>query len=362
MCLRYCQSKRNFHRPIGELNHALFDKGSCECHPGRQALMSAASTAHPVLAIGLYALDFASTESHQPPHFAGNQWRGALGHALRDLACITGARTCEGCKQTHACAYAYLFETPPPADTQKMRLYDRAPHPFVLRETEGATGVRLIVSLFGRGNAYLPLMVLALRRAALSTPGIGGRRMALEQVHQTQSDQAHIWHRIDEAAGTLAPLAVVPTSDFPACPSGTVELHLLSPLRVKRDGRLVAVNDFRFADLFGNLLRRISMLTYFHTDTPFETDFQGVMALARGIPCDATLQWIDQTRHSSRQKQEMPFGGLTGTIRLSGADIGPLWPILWLGQYTHAGAGATMGLGYYTLASLSQPAPTAAPV
>lgn len=268
LCLWYCQycaSKCNFHGPTCDLMHAQFDKSSCQCHTERQALMNATPTAHPVLAVGLYALDFANADAHQPPSFPGNHWRGALGHALRDLACITGARTCEDCKQTHACAYAYLFETPPPADTQKMRRYDRAPHPFTLRETEGPSGVRLILSLFGRGNAYLPLMVLALRRAALAARGIGGRRMTLEKVCQAQSDQAHIWTRIDEAAGTLAPLTVVSAHDFPACPLGMVELRLLSPLRVKRDGRLVAVNNFRFADLFGNLLRRISMLTYFHT-------------------------------------------------------------------------------------------------
>ncbi|WP_297729110.1 CRISPR system precrRNA processing endoribonuclease RAMP protein Cas6 [Limnohabitans sp. Rim8] len=316
---------------------------------------------HPVLTIGLYALDFANTESHPPPHFAGNHWRGALGHALRDLACITGARTCEGCRQTHACAYAYLFETPLPAGSQKMRRYDRAPHPFTLRETIGPAGVRLVMSLFGRGNTYLPLMVLALRRAALSPRGIGGRRMTLEMVCQARSDQAHIWTRIDEAAGTLAPLAIVPTHHFPDCPCGIVELQLLAPLRVKRDGQLVTVDNFRFADFFGNLLRRISMLTYFHTETPFETDFQSVMAQARGIPCDATLKWTEQTRHSSRQKQKMPFGGLAGTIRLAGTDIAPIWPILWLGQYTHAGGGTTMGLGHYTLASLSLPPPSLEP-
>ena len=309
------------------------------------------------LPIGLYALDFASDGTGTAPGFAGNHWRGALGSTLRDLACLTGASGCEGCKQMRACAFAYLFETPPPANSLKMRLYDRAPHPFILRETKGPTGTRLILSLFGRGNEYLSLMVLALRRAALSKRGIGGRRLMLEQVLQAHAARPEAWTAIDAASGTLAPLTVEPLGDIPACPPDGVEWLLHSPLRVKRDGRLVAADSFRFADFFGHLLRRISMLTYFHTDTPFETDFQATMACARSIPCEAKLQWVEQVRHSSRQEQAMPFGGLTGTVSLRSADIKPVWSLLWLGQYTHAGAGATMGLGHYTLASLSDTAP-----
>ena len=339
----------------------------CQCEPaatqatakrGGRLPMIDASAPQPELPIGLYALDFSQTSPQAADGFPGNHWRGALGTTLRDLACVTGASSCEGCRQKHACAYAYLYETPPPADAQKMRRYDSAPHPFTLRETAGPAGVRLVLSLFGRGNAYLPLMVLALRRAALTRRGIGGRRFTLAQVWQAQPEEASEWTRIDGEAGTLTPLAVQTAGRPPPCPVDTVELRLLSPLRVKHDGRLVEPKDFQFADFFGNLLRRLSMLTYFHTDTSLETDFKGLMERARATTCDAQLQWIEQSRHSSRQKQEMPFGGLTGTIRLAGTDIAPLWPFLWLGQYTHAGAGATMGLGYYSLASLSQPAST----
>jgi len=30
----------------------------------------------------------------------------------------------------------------------------------------------------------------------------------------------------------------------------------------------------------------------------------------------------------------------------------PLWPLLWLGQWTHAGKGAVMGLGRYEVEEL----------
>ncbi len=54
-----------------------------------------------------------------------------------------------------------------------------------------------------------------------------------------------------------------------------VRLVLETPLRHKRDAGIVGIDDFSFAALFANLLRRISMLTYFHTDIPLEVEDAG---------------------------------------------------------------------------------------
>jgi hypothetical protein len=43
------------------------------------------------------------------------------------------------------------------------------------------------------------------------------------------------------------------------------------------------------------------------------------------------------------------MGGLTGEITFADSDLEPFWPWLWLGQWTHAGKGAVMGLGGYRL-------------
>jgi CRISPR/Cas system endoribonuclease Cas6 (RAMP superfamily) len=50
------------------------------------------------------------------------------------------------------------------------------------------------------------------------------------------------------------------------------------------------------------------------------------------------------------------MGGLLGRFRLHGPDIAPFWPYLWLGQWTHAGKGATLGLGRYRIVPASLPA------
>ena len=48
------------------------------------------------------------------------------------------------------------------------------------------------------------------------------------------------------------------------------------------------------------------------------------------------------------------MGGLVGSFELAGPDIEPFWPLLWLGQWTHAGKGSSMGLGRYVLEPLGE--------
>lgn len=307
----------------------------------------------PILPLAQYRLDFRSASSRNPL-FPGSAWRGALGHHLRQIACLTQARTCKGCALLHDCAYTWLFETPVPPNAVKMRRYEQAPHPFVLREERDGDGtVSLYLTLFGRANTWLSLMVLALTRAAAGERGIGGRRMTLTQIHQWHGETQD-WTRIDGDRGSLSPEPATVLL-IPPLPSGELSLRLHTPLRVKRAGRHVGPAQFRFSDLFGNLLRRISMLTAFHTDTPLETDFRALTEAARGIESETDLHWVDLPRHSARQDADMALGGVVGTLRVRADAIESFWPYLWLGQYTHAGSAATMGLGHYRLTSASLP-------
>ncbi len=92
------------------------------------------------------------------------------------------------------------------------------------------------------------------------------------------------------------------------------------------------------------------MLSYFHTDTPLETDFAALTRAASGVGIHATkLRWDDWARYSSRQEKKIQMGGLVGSFELDGADLSPFWPYLWLGQWTHAAKGAVMGLGRYQI-------------
>jgi hypothetical protein len=303
------------------------------------------------LPIARYRLHYQAVDAVRLPEYAGSTWRGVLGHALKRTVCVTHEPVCAGCLVYTSCAYAYVFQTPPPPDSAKMRLYPAAPHPFVLEPGEGgprdlACGDELAVglTLFGHANRYLPYVIHAMRRAGEEGIGKGKGRLDLLAVRQLSPGLAEEWPLIHEAGGPLA--ARAPTvPEVPAAPA-TVTLELHTPLRLQRDGHNVGPDELRFADLFGNLLRRLSMLTYFHTDTPLETDFAGLTAEARAVQwTERSLTWRDWTRYSSRQQTTMQMGGVVGRLAVDLRGHERLWPFLWLGQWTHAGKGTSMGLG-----------------
>lgn len=160
------------------------------------------------------------------------------------------------------------------------------------------------------------------------------------------------WTPIFEPGGNLSPVPARPPAPPPALPR-TVRVRLLTPLRVKRREHFVGAPDFDFRALMGGLLRRISLLTYFFGETPLETDFAGMLRHAESIPiAKRALHWREWTRYSSRQNEKLQMGGLVGSFELAGADLDRFWPLLWLGQWTHAGKGCSMGLGRYVLEPL----------
>ncbi len=135
---------------------------------------------------------------------------------------------------------------------------------------------------------------------------------------------------------------------MPPAPEEVV-LQLLTPLRVKRDGVRVGPTEFRFADMFVNLMRRVSQLSYFHTDRPLDVDFRALADAAKSVEAEIRLEWRDLDRYSSRQQTEMTLGGVIGKVRVRDLRLALFWPFLWLGQWTHGGTGATMGLGRYSI-------------
>jgi hypothetical protein len=151
--------------------------------------------------------------------------------------------------------------------------------------------------------------------------GRQGGRLGLQRVEQETGDPP-AWHLIYEPGARLVPLAPVNPVPTP-CP-GRFALTLETPLRIKANGRHVTPESFRFGVLFAALLRRISMLTAFHTDTPLETDFAGLTATARTVEVhSARLRWHEWTRYSSRQEALLQMGGLRGTVILDGSNLAP---------------------------------------
>ena len=253
------------------------------------------------------------------------------------------------------CVYPYIFETSPDPKVGKLRKYNAAPHPYVLYpgatmrgHLEQNTEHELYITLFGQGNRQLPYVIHALDRAAQQ--GLGKQRGKL-QLLEVQQHTDNKWRQVYQPGGALQahdPACIA----LPDCPT-SFTLRFSTPLRLRAANDLVTPDNFTFQALFSPLLRRISLLTAFHTDTPLVTDFAALTQAAKAIPlAQSELRWQDWTRYSSRQKSLMQLGGLLGKARLESAVLAPFWPYLWQGQWTHAGRSTSMGLGKYEITDM----------
>jgi hypothetical protein len=309
------------------------------------------SPMRPALPVAVYRLEFAALGPVRLPVYAGSAWRGVFGHALKRLVCVTREPACPACLLYRSCVYPYLFETPPDPSAGKLRKYPTAPHPYLLRPGEGGAhvvgaSVGVDVVLFGHGNRHLPYVVHAFGQAGRRGVGQGDGRLELAQVTQQTADGD--WRPIYRPGESLQPWPPV-APELPSCPTRLM-LVLETPLRIRQAEKLMGPQTFQFGALFANLLRRISLLTTFHTDTPLVVDFAALSRAGWTIQHRAArLRWHEWVRYSSRQDALLQMGGLLGEIELDGAGLDLFWPYLWLGQWTHAGKGAVMGLGRYRL-------------
>lgn len=310
---------------------------------------------NPSIPLNSYRFYFDTDHPLRLPDYPGSAWRGAFGHALKKTVCVVRNTPCQQCLLKQACAYSYIFETPPPADTEKMRKYTATPHPFVLRFAVAKSATQELsidMNLFGHGQRFFPYIIHAMHMAGQD--GVGGNRQPfrLNRVDAIDFQGQPITVYQEAELRSQPPLQSPPLPEMPE----KINITFHSPVRIKQDNKNLAATHFSFGALFGSLLRRISMICYFHTDTPLETDFAGLTAAARNFQFSAqNLHWYDWTRYSSRQQTEMQMGGLLGTVSLNMQGLDDFWPYLWLGQWTHVGKGTSMGMGAYTIEPASLP-------
>jgi len=322
-----------------------------------------------------------SLDSLYLPEYKGSTLRGAFGHAFKKVVCVNREKACSSCLLKGKCVYSYVFETPPPPDTSKMRKYPFAPHPFVITPPlEGKRQYRkderlcFELTLIGKSIDYLPYFIYTFDEMGRIGIGKARGKYHLEEVRAIETGERskgkgqreelvysgkdkilhnnfHVIVGEDLLAFDLA--SKLSSSAFSLSPSTfhpspfTLHLSFLTPTRLKFDGRLSPKLEFHI--LIRNLLRRISLLSYFHCDKELDLDFRGIIEKAREISVKkSNLIWIDWERYSNRQGTTMKMGGFTGSVAFQG-DLEPFLPFLLLGEYIHVGKGTSFGLGKYKM-------------
>ena len=298
------------------------------------------------------------TRTIRLPAYAGSMLRGAFGHALRQVACMTKQKTCEGCPLLHSCANPAIFEPPPPA-THALQKFAQIPVPYVIEPP--AWGERVLgegeelafhMVLIGRTLNELPLIILAWRRALAR--GLGASDGTAELVSVTHCTSGGDIEIFTPDTGVITQHQQ--TVALPETSSRTsISLQIETPLRLQSNGRALAPHRLDARTLLMALARRINLLAEFHAGGPLIADFPALAAQAAAIRDTRQLAWQDWVRYSSRQKQAMALGGVVGTWILEG-DLAPFMPWLHLGQWLHVGKEAAFGLGRYRIQSTNSPA------
>ncbi|MBI3060334.1 MAG: hypothetical protein HYY81_13715 [Deltaproteobacteria bacterium] len=80
-------------------------------------------------------------------------------------------RDCDRCILRFKCAYPYIFDTPVPKDSTRMRKYQTAPHPFVIEPPldtttsyEPGSPLNFGLTLMGKAIDYLPYFIYTFER------------------------------------------------------------------------------------------------------------------------------------------------------------------------------------------------------
>lgn len=352
----------------------------------------------PELKLGLFRLRLVVRQPMVLPPYKGSVLRGGFGSAFRRIACAQPVKDCGRCLLRGACAYAYVFETSPPIDSEALRNLKDVPRPFVIEPPEDnkttyepGDEMEFGLILIGRGVSYLPYFLVAFRE--LGRAGIGPQRAGFELTEARQ-----VGERIGEMPGCTQPKPPLgggagevrsevrtPTGNPFADDSGVTVFHsgggrpeirsdgvcdrclgepevaalaerippdrvtveFQTMTRLKSDGSVMSHPEF--STLVRALLRRESALAYFHHGVTLSLDYRSMIEGARSVRVEsANVRWVDWTRHSNRQRRSMNLGGLVGTVTYMG-DLRPFRELLALGQVTHVGKNTTFGLGRYHL-------------
>jgi CRISPR-associated endoribonuclease Cas6 len=309
--------------------------------------------------ISIYELEIIAQEKMQLPPFKGSTLRGGFGSVFKSLTCTTPGLCKKSCRTGSQCPYGYIFETPVPAKSEIMRKYPHAPHPFIIeppadQRTDFVPGDKLTfrLILIGRAIDYLPYFIYTF--AELGNRGIGKGRAhyILSQVRalDSQGKKNLIYSSDNEIMQTGGEIIRVDLSSPSPEKKGNMAITFLTPLRLQYEQGIEFSPEFHA--LFRSLLRRISLLAYFHQGIELdkELDFKGLIQSAEKIKTlDKRYRPYRWNRYSNRQEKSIQMDGIIGEGLYQG-DFTPFLPFLKLGEWIHLGKSTAFGMGLYRLA------------
>jgi hypothetical protein len=299
--------------------------------------------------IGKTALDL--------PEFAGSTIRGAFGNILKETVCVQPGTQCQHCVLSNRCIYTYLFEGEW-YFSDGDRPQSGVPQPFVFEPPTDQNALseketRLGLLLYGEAIDCLPYFTYCFAR--LGQWGLGRNRSIFE-LHGVrdlfnkdalitqgnkgiikQKPKTKTWQDYNQQALCMGKTTLC-------------QIELLTPLRVKQEGRLQNQVDFDL--LIRAIIRRWQLLCKYYGSQGYKNiEVSEILEGAKMINSGTlNLRWQEKERYSRRQGQRMMMGGMVGIMECEG-ELEPFLPWLILGQDLHVGKNTSFGLGKYVIKS-----------
>lgn len=305
-----------------------------------------------MLSLARYRFTFRVTTPIRLPDYAGSTLRGAFGHALRSVNCVTKAKECNGCPLIAQCPYAQIFSPHDiPRENKALHFQNQIPVPYVIeaplikaRTYDVGDVLVFDMVLMGDALAQLAVIILAWRRAFLRGIGNGDGTAELVSVtHSNGTDETIIYSEELPVIAAHNTQIVWPPFTQPH----DVHLLLLTPLRLQQQGKVISPRDMTASIFLRNLIRRVSMLVQLQQPSAFPIEhIRALNILADQVQDERRLQWLDWSRYSSRQHQKMTLGGVVGHWYLKQVPV-ELLSLIYVGQWLHLGKETSFGLGGY---------------
>lgn len=246
--------------------------------------------------------------------------------------------------------FKHLLRPPLPIDPALLRRVQQPSPGFILQvnqlqKQQLSTGdlLPLTVCFFGRGIMQVETFSYLLEN--LGQVGLSGSagRFSLESIEDCiDLDAAEpLWRG---GSFMLTPrINDLSFADTSAAPS-SVAFELLTPARLLRNNRPMFKSGF--TEIFPFILRRVTGMLAAWADLEDVFDVRYLLDCSRKlVESDSRFSWKDWHPLDNNDSA----GGLIGSVALSGAELGSVWPLLKIGEQFGLGKGAAYGAGRYRL-------------
>ena len=266
---------------------------------------------------------------------------------FREVTCgRTG--TCACCSEIHGCPWFTLLGQQLSTDPEAVRRHQKPPLPFVFAIPFFMPGVHqpddqeVSLTLVGSAVNHAADFIRAFGRCFTEDQGGAVLHVTVDGVSSRGVYGERSWLRITRRGDLVGDLRILAANDITGksvFDKENVPVTFHTPFRQLREGRLLRTLD-PSAFLRG-VIRRVSSMVATYGGSEPDADFRELAELSRGIQLRQNALQFTPGIPPNR-------GGVQGSVHLSG-DLAPFLPYLLLGEYLHAGKGASWGFGRYEL-------------